>query len=68
MTRDAFDKYVLLVEQETGVTADKGEIEYLWSILKTQHPFFAKIAIRLGVMSWKNDKEKCEQLQRHYDN
>ena len=68
MTRDEFDRQVLLVEQETGVTGDISDVEQLWSMLKTSPPLLLKIAIRLALMCWENDKEKCDQLQRHYDN
>ena len=68
MTRDEFDREILLIEQKTGVTADKEEVEQLWSIWKSQHPFIRKLGLTLSLSEWKNDKEKCEQLQRHYDN
>lgn len=68
MTREEFDQQILLIEQKTGVTGDKGEIEQLWSIWKTQSPGIRKIGLMLGLSVWRSDKEKCEQLQRHYDN
>jgi len=68
MTRKEFNKHVLYVEQDTGITGDPEEIEELWLIWQKADPFIAKIALRIGLILWHYDEISKAHKQKHFKN